>query len=923
MKLRLRRSFLSIAVSVALLQGCQSISPVKQQQPDLLSSLPQLAYEKFTLPNGLTVIVHEDRKAPVVAVNLWYKVGSKDEKPGKTGFAHLFEHLMFQGSEHFKGEFFEPFEKAGATAQNGTTNADRTNYFETVPTNALDMALWMESDRMGHFLGSISQAKLDEQRGVVKNEKRQGDNSPYGKMWDLLFTASYPEGHPYSWDTIGSMDDLNAASLDDVKKWFKRYYGPSNAVLVLAGDIDVATAKAKVSKYFGDIPAGPPLAKPEQWVAKLTDTKRYTIQDRVPQARVAMVWNIPAKETAAERELDLVAALLGGGKQSPLYQRLVQKDQLASSVAAFSYARLLGGQFVIIADAKPGVDTQQIEAVIQEELDKIKQQLPSRQDLQRVINSQVAGFIESAERVGGFGGVSDILAENEFYSQNPTTYYDRVHYQATVEPEALQQAAQQWLDKGKLVITVTPFPEYTHAKVGADRSKLPKVGDIKPVQLPEFKTFTLSNGIQVSLAQRTGTPTLSMAWLFDAGLAAEQGLPSGIADLTLSMMREGTQQRSVIELENELDELGASFYSYTDIDTSVFQLTAIRDQFEPSLAIAVDVLQNPAFNQEDFKRKQSNWLDRIAQEKAEPHSMAMRILPELLYGKQHPYSTPWTASGREDDIKRVTPAQLKQFHQAWIRPDNSQLVVVGDISEVQLKATLERQFAKWQKPEQVLPQKQIPQVQPTKQRKLYLIDKPDADQSVIYVGQLLSIHDKSEIPLRIMNDIFGGQFSARLNTNLREDKHWSYGAYSYLQEAEGQSPLMMVTSVQTDKTIPALQEIQKEVKGYLGKKPASQSELDKIKQNWLRSRAGELQTNDAVLSLMVGQIQKDKPLDELHQFDQQVQRVPLKTVRQVTQQFLHPQEMIWVVVGDLKKMKGQWQKLGFDQVETLDPKKSL
>ncbi|MGI0117514.1 M16 family metallopeptidase [Zooshikella sp. RANM57] len=923
MKLRLRRSILSIAVTAALLQGCQSLSPVSQQQPELLSSLPQLEYEKFTLPNGLTVIVHEDRKAPVVAVNLWYKVGSKDEKLGKTGFAHLFEHLMFQGSEHYKGEFFEPFEKAGATMQNGTTNSDRTNYFETVPTNALDMALWMESDRMGHFLGSISQAKLDEQRGVVQNEKRQGDNSPYGKMWDLLFTASYPEGHPYSWDTIGSMEDLNAASLDDVKTWFKRYYGPSNAVLVLAGDIDVATAKAKVSQYFGDIPAGPPLVKPEQWVAKLKETKRYTIQDRVPQSRVAMVWNIPARDTDTERQLDLVATLLGGGKQSPLYQRLVQKEQLASSVTVFSYARLLGGQFAIIADAKPGVDTQQIESVIQEELDKIKQQIPAKHDIQRVINSEVAGFIENTERVGGFGGISDVLAENEFYTQNPTTYYDRLHYQATLEPEVLQKAARQWLGKGKLVVTVTPFPEYKHAKVGADRAKLPKVGDIKPVQLPDFKTFTLANGIQVSLAQRPGTPVLSMAWLFDAGLAAEQGLPSGIADLTLSMMREGTEHRSVIALENELDELGASFYSYTDIDTSVFQLSAIRDQFEPSLAVAVDVLQNPAFNQEDFKRKQSNWLDRIAQEKAEPHSMAMRILPELLYGKQHPYSTPWTASGREDDIKKVTPAQLKQFHQTWIRPDNSRLVVVGDISEAELKTTLERQFANWQKPEHVLPQKQIPQVQPTKQRKLYLVDKPDADQSVIYIGQLMSINDKSEIPLRIMNDIFGGQFSARLNTNLREDKHWSYGAYSYLQEAEGQSPLMMVTSVQTDKTIPALKEIQKEIKGYLGKKPATQSELDKIKQNWLRSRAGELQTNDAVLSLMVGQIQKDKPLDELHQYDQQVQRVPLKAVQQVTQQYLHPQEMIWVVVGDLNKMKGQWQKLGFDEVETLDPKKNL
>jgi zinc protease len=370
-----------------------------------------IPFEKYVLANGLTLIVHEDHKAPVVAVNVWYHVGSKDERPGRTGFAHLFEHLMFNGSENHNDEWFRPLEAAGATKVNGTTWLDRTNYFQNVPTSAVDLTLWMESDRMGHLLGAIDKAKLDEQRGVVQNEKRQGDNRPYGKVDELITTSTYPAGHPYSWETIGSMDDLNAASLDDVKEWFRTYYGAANAVLVVAGDITVADAKARVEKYFGDIPSGPVIKRQEEWIAKMTGTRRAMLQDNVPQARIYKVWNIPGYKQRDFTLMDMAADLLAGGKNSRLYKRLVYTDRTATNVTASvgavrtrlagaahrhgqagrrSGGRREGGRRGVVAFPRLG---------------------PDARGGRTHSHHELANFARGAERIDGFGGKSAILAE--------------------------------------------------------------------------------------------------------------------------------------------------------------------------------------------------------------------------------------------------------------------------------------------------------------------------------------------------------------------------------------------------------------------------------------------------------------------------------------------------------------------------------
>ncbi|HZM89248.1 MAG TPA: pitrilysin family protein, partial [Blastocatellia bacterium] len=465
-----------------------------------------IPYQKFVLKNGLTLIVHEDHKAPIVAVNIWYHVGSKNEKPGRTGFAHLFEHLMFNGSENFNKDYFEPFERIGTTDQNGTTNEDRTNYFENIPSSALDVALWMESDRMGHLLGAIDKAKLDEQRGVVQNEKRQGENEPYGKVFSVATPNLFPASHPYSWEVIGSMEDLNAASLEDVREWFKAYYGAANAIIVIAGDVDPKTAKEKVEKYFGDIPSGPPVTKHNVWIAKRTGEHRQQMEDRVPQARIYKFWNVPQWGSPEADYLNLIAEVLSSGKSSRLYKRLVYDDQIATDVQASTYLSEIAGVFIIQASARPGEPLTKVEKAINEEMTRLLAEGPTAAELQQVKIQHRARFIRGIERIGGFGGKSDVLAMNQVYAGNPDYYKTTLKRVADATAAELKTAANRWLSDGVYALEVHPFPEYSTIQTNVDRKKLPDAGPPPEAKFPDLQRATLANGLKIVLAERHSIP---------------------------------------------------------------------------------------------------------------------------------------------------------------------------------------------------------------------------------------------------------------------------------------------------------------------------------------------------------------------------------------------------------------------------------
>jgi len=422
-----------------------------------------IPYQRHVLPNGLTLLIHEDHKAPIAAVNVWYHVGSKNERPGRSGFAHLFEHLMFYGSEHSPKSFFDVIEPAGATDLNGTTNEDRTNYFENVPINALDLALFLESDRMGHLLGAITQEKLDQQRGVVQNEKRQGENDPYGLVWDYLTPRLYPPNHPYSWTVIGSMADLDAAKLDDVKDWFRANYGAANAVLAVAGDVNPDSVLAKVQRYFGDIPSGPPVTHQETWIAKRTGHQRGVMEDRVPQARIYRVWNVPEWGSADGDYLALAGQVLSAGKSSRLFKRLVYDEQIATDVSAYADLREIAGLFVVQASVRPGVDPAKVERALNQELARLLASGPTPAELARARARIRAGFIRGVERIGGGGGKSDVLAHGQVFTGRPDAYKERMRRFASATPAQVRAAAARWLSAGDYTLEVRPFPDYRAA----------------------------------------------------------------------------------------------------------------------------------------------------------------------------------------------------------------------------------------------------------------------------------------------------------------------------------------------------------------------------------------------------------------------------------------------------------------------------
>jgi zinc protease len=876
-----------------------------------------IPYVRHVLPNGLTLIVHEDHKAPIVAVNVWYHVGSKNERPGRTGFAHLFEHLMFNGSEHYDKDFFGPLQEVGATELNGTTNADRTNYFQNVPTNALDLVLWMESDRMGHLLGAVTQAKLDEQRGVVQNEKRQGENEPYGRVWDFLNSRLYPANHPYSWSPIGSMEDLNAAKLDDVKEWFRTYYGAANAVLVVAGDVDPTDVRARVEKYFGDIPAGPPTTRQQRWIAKRTGSQRGLMYDRVPQARVYKVWNVPGWGTPEAEPLHLIGSMLSSGKSSRLYKRLVYDEQIATDVSAYGDLREIGGLFVIEATAKPGGDLAKVERAVDQELARFLASGPTAAELQRAKTGYRAGFVRGVERIGGFGGKSDVLARGEVWAGRPDFYKTSLQRAANATAAQIRTLAHRWLSDGVYTLEVLPYGDYQVAAAGVDRSKLPGTGTPPDAKFPQFERATLSNGLEIVLARATSIPQVRFDLLLDAGYAADQfGIP-GTASLAMAMLDEGTRTRSSIAISDELAALGANLSAGSGMDMSGVTLEVLKDKLDASLAVYVDVILNPSFPRSDFERLKKQRLAQIQQEKADPVGMALRVFPGLIYGSGHAYATPWTGSGTEQTVGRITREDLVKFHRTWFKPNNATLIVVGATTMAEIRPKLERAFAGWAKGD--VPAKNIGTVHQQPRSTVYLLDRPESIQSLILVGNVAPPKANPDEPaIEAMNLVLGGSFLARINMNLREDKHWSYGAFSFFRDAKGQRPFVVYAPVQTDKTKEALIEVRKELRGILTDRPAAPEELARAKSELTLTLPGNWETMDAISGSLADIVTFGLDDRYYDSYAEKVRSQTLASVSAAAKSVIHPDNLVWVVVGDRSKIEAGIRELNLGEIKLID-----
>ena len=885
-------------------------------QPEL--EVPDIEFETFTLDNGLTVVVHEDRKVPMVAVNIWYHVGSKNEKPGKTGFAHLFEHLMFNGTENYNAEYFEPFEKIGATDQNGTTNSDRTNYFQNVPTNALDLALWMESERMGHILNVIDQDKLDEQRGVVQNEKRQGENQPYGQVWNAIGEAVFPKGHPYSWSVIGSMDDLNAATLDDVKEWFETYYGPTNAVLALAGDIDVETAKIKVQEYFGDIPGGPPLTKPKKWIAKRSEQTREVMEDNVPQTRIYKVWNVAEDGTNEAQALDLASSTLAGSKNSPLYQELVYKTGLASGVSAFYYGREIAGLFVIVATVASGQDPDEVEKVIDDTLEKYLQRGPDTKLLKNIKTSSISSLTNGLQRIGGFGGKSDILATYQTLYGDAGAFREQLSIYLNTSAVDIKKAANKWLTSGDYVLSIVPAKKTSVVKSQVDRSKgIPYPTEKLSYSFPKIQSAVLDNGSKLVLAERNDLPLVNLEVVFNKGWAIESNEQQGLANFTMSMMDEGTKKYSSLDFAEAQERLGSGIGYGSSIDTTYASLSSMKVNLEATLDLFKEGLLNPIFPQAELDKVKKRWLDSIDQQLNNPGSVANRKIRGLVYGEGHPYAKE-SSSGLKETVEQFSREDLIQMHSLLTNPSDSTFIVTGDISLNEATELLNKKFNDWTSQASDINPIDLFTVEDQSEPRVFLIDKPGAIQSYILAAQLLPpTNSDDDILIDYMNYAIAGSFTSRINMNLREDKSWSYGVRTSTGYSQGQRLMRMTAPVQTDKTAPAILEVLREYNQYVNDSPITADELSKIKNARTLRLPGQYETLGALLGGMEDIVKYNRDFDYLDTIADKRNAILLEDVRSASKKYLDTNKWTWVIVGDLSQIESPVRELNIGKVEIL------
>jgi zinc protease len=881
---------------------------------------PKLPFEKYTLKNGLQVILHEDHSTPIVAVNMWYHVGSKNEKKGKTGFAHLFEHMMFQGSEHHDTDWFEALEPFGATDLNGTTDFDRTNYFQNVPPGALETTLYLEADRMGWLLPSMTQERLDNQKEVVKNERRQGvDNQPYGTVDERMYAVLYPSHHPYSWDVIGYMDDLSAASKADVEDFFKTYYSPNNCTMVIAGDIQPARVKELVERFFGAIPPGPPVARLEEWIPELSKPANLEMEDRVPLPRLYLAWHMPGNFEPGEADLNIAADVLANGKNSRLYKRLVYDLQIAQDVAAFTDNREISSLFRIQVTAKQGHTLDEIEPLVLEEIEGLKNKPPAAAEIERARTGILAGFTRGLERIGGFGGKSDRLGLYNTYLGDPGYLeQDFARYEA-VTPASVQAAVRRWLHEGRVSMRVNPYPDVQAGPevAGFDRTKMPSLGPEAGLALPQLQRTKLSNGLEVVLAESPKVPVVQMDLLVRGGFSSDRKEKPGVASFMSRMQDEGTKRRTALQISDEAQRLGAQIGTQAVLDNCRVRLNALKARLQPSLDLFADIVVNPAFPADELERQRKQVIGQIMQEKKQPVSTGLRIMPALLYGDDHPYGQPLTGSGTEASVNAMTRDDLATYHSTWFRPNNATLVVVGDIKMNEVVPMLEKAFAAWQ-PGSV-PSITIPERPQPGRTTVYIIDKPGAAQSLVLTGHLMPPKNApDDVEFQVLNTVLGGEFSSRVNMNLREEKGYTYGAYVFPIQARGQSTLLGFAQVRTDVTKESIVEMMKELRDIRGTRPVNADELKKAQDIRARSLPGEYETMNGIAAKVADLVTYDLPENYYAQYQSRVRACTTKGLTALANQRVQPDHVALVVVGDRQVIEPGIKSLNLGPIEYLD-----
>ncbi|MFI5119285.1 MAG: M16 family metallopeptidase [Thermoanaerobaculia bacterium] len=883
--------------------------------------VPRVTFEKYTLPNGLQVILHVDRKLPIVHVNEWFHVGSKNEKPGRTGFAHLFEHLMFEGSKDAPGKYLAFAEKLGANLRqggvNGTTNPDRTNYFITVPAGGLERVLWLESDRVATLMDFLTKENLDHQRDVVKNERRQGlENTPYGRAFKLIFESVFPAGHPYSWLTIGSQEDLSAATFDDVKEFFKTYYTPNNLSLIVAGDFDPADAKRLVEKYFGPIPPGPALDRPGRFVPTLSGEKVVEVADRVPQERVYVAFPSPPFFEKGDAELDLASLILTDGLSSRLQKALVYDHPLCSTVTAAQNSSEISGLFFVSATARPGVALAEVERVVTDEIASLAKEGPTAAELNRAKAKYEFQFVSGLEGIGGFGGKSDQLNRYNTFLGDPGKLAEDLGRYQHAAPADVRAAVAKWIDTpNRVLVRFHPETSGRASAAALDRSKEPPPAPDAGFRPPDVRTATLPNGLEIFVVERPELPKVVAALAVRAGIVGDPAGKDGTATLMAQTAALGTKTRKALEIEDALGGLGTSLATNAGREFSTLEVSVLKRNLASAVDLLADVALNPTFPAEEVERERKRLLDGLAQDSKNPGALAGRIRPMLVFGREHPYGRP--ARGLPGTVAKIGREDLASFHATYFKPKGSAFILTGDITLAEATELARKAFGSWAGG--APPSIPIPPPRPAPAGKVYIVDRQDAAQTV--VAQFVPGPDRKTPDfdaLTLADAVWGGGFSGRLNLNLREDKGYSYGAFSNPALYREAGLWTGGAGVQTNKTKESVVEVVKEFKYLAGEKPISEKELEDARANRIRGYAQKFETLENVANSVAETWGYGLPMTDLARQPQGLAKTSLAEVNAAAKKYAVEAKSNLLLVGDLAKIEPGVKELNVGEIVRLD-----
>ncbi|MGJ8667130.1 MAG: M16 family metallopeptidase [Patiriisocius sp.] len=925
-----------------------SFTSCKENGSDISEESAKLSidYEKYTLDNGLQVILHQDKSDPIVSLAVQYGVGSNREKTGRTGFAHLFEHMLFQESENVpQDQFFKKIQDAGGTL-NGGTWKDGTVYYETVPSNAMEMMMWLESDRMGWFINTVTESAFENQQEVVQNEKRQRvDNNPYGHTSWVIDKAIYPEGHPYNWQVIGELVDLQSATVADVREFYEKFYGPNNATLVLAGDFETAEAKKMIEKYFGEVKKGKDVPKMEPMPVTLEASKRLYHEDNfATTAQLNMVWPTVEQYTQDSYALSLLGRLLSRGKKAPLYQVLEKEKELSSSYYSYNESAELAGVFRISVTANDGKSLKDVETGINEAFDLFEKEGVTERDMARVKAGQETDFYNGISSVQGkafqlasynvFTGDPSFI-EKDIENYNKVTKEDVMRVYNTyikdkpfvmtsfvpkgkteliaensvkaevVEEEIVENVVKETVEENTEEVAKTPSV--------FDRSVEPAQGTSPALNVPSSWTSELANGMEVYGIEQNEIPTVNFNIVIEGGHLLDSMDKNGVANLMTDIMMEGTATKTPQELEEEIELLGANINMYTTRESIVIQVNTLVRNYEATMALVEEILTQPRWDEEEFGRIKTATINQVKRSAANPNTVAGNVFNKLLYGEEHIFSYP--TSGTVESIESITMDDLKAFYAKNFSPSISRFHIVGKIDKSKALDGLTSLEKNWAAKEVTIPE--YPVANNRDKSSVYFVDIPSAKQSVIQIGNIsLARTDDDFYPAEVMNYALGGAFNGVVNRILREEKGYTYGARTGFSGSTIPGTFRATSSVRTNTTGESVEIFREEMNKY--KEGISQEDLDFTKNALIKSNARRFETQFALLGMLQEMSAYDLDPDYIEKEEATVRNMTLARHKELANKYLDPSKMAYLVVGDAESQFTQFKDMGFDEVLLMD-----